>query len=306
MRKAGSGRGLRLAAVQMCSGPSVEKNLEKALGLISQGAELGADLIALPENFALMGSDRQRAEVAQGLDGPILTELRRTARRHAVAVLAGTFPESCRAGGDRRPYNTSVLIGRRGEIAAVYRKLHLFDVSLPDGTSYEESRHIRPGSDLVTARFGTIGLGLTICYDLRFPELYRALALRGAQVIIVPSAFTLLTGKDHWIPLLRARAIENQVYVVAPAQFGTHESGRQTYGHSAIVDPWGTVIAQASDQECVIRADLDPAFQEDVRRRIPVFDHLRTRAFEQALAAAKEVRAKANGKRQRAKGRGKR
>ena len=276
---------LRMAAIQMCSGQDPEGNLRRAVELVHAGADRGADVVALPENFAFMGSDRDRAEIAQDLDGPIITELRRVARQRAVILLAGSYLERSRRRLDPRPFNTSVLLDRRGEIVAVYRKLHLFDVSLPDGASYRESEYIQPGSEVVVVRLEGVEYGLTICYDLRFPELYRALALRGARAVFVPAAFTLLTGKDHWIPLLRARAIENQIWVVAPAQFGTHDARRQTYGHAAIVDAWGTILAQAPDQACVVSADVDLAYQEDVRRRIPVFEHLRLEACERYLLA---------------------
>jgi len=285
-------RSFRLAAVQMCSGQDLNQNLRRAAELVHLGADRGADLVALPENFAFMGSDRERAEVAQELKGSILTGLRGIARQRSVNLLAGSFLESSGRSGDRRPYNTSVLVDRRGKVAAVYRKLHLFDVCLPDGSLYRESEHIRPGSEVVVARVEGVEFGMSICYDLRFPELYRALALRGARVVFVPSAFTLLTGKDHWMPLLRARAIENQFYVVAPAQFGTHDSRRQTYGHAAILDPWGTLLAQAPERECVVCADVDLQYQEEVRRRVPVFDHLRRELFDKVLPAGRKTRRK--------------
>ncbi len=275
----GSSRTMRLAAVQMCSGKDPERNLEKALTLLERAADRGADVIALPENFSLMGSDRDRARFAQDLDGTVLSELRRVARKRGVLVLAGTILESSAEEADRRPYNTSVLLDRKGSAVAVYRKMHLFDVSLPDGVVYRESEVVRPGDEPVVACVEGVGFGLSICYDLRFPELYRLLALRGAQVVFVPAAFTLETGKDHWMPLLRARAIENQVYIVAPAQFGTHESGRVTYGHAAIVDPWGTVLAEAPQRESVVWAEADFQYQEEVRSRVPVWRHCRSRIF---------------------------
>lgn len=281
-----SKRILRLAAIQMCSGQDLDRNLRRAVEFIHAGADRGADVVALPENFAFMGSDRERADVAQELDGQIVTELRKVARQRSVILLAGSYLERSRQSGDTRPFNTSVLFDRQGEIVAVYRKLYLFDVCLADGSSYRESEYIQPGSEVVVARTEGVSFGLSICYDLRFPELYRVLALRGARVVFVPAAFTLLTGKDHWIPLLRARAIENQISVVAPAQYGLHEAHRQTYGHAAIVDSWGTVLTQAPEQECVVCADVDFAYQEDVRRRIPVFEHLRMEVFEQAFQAA--------------------
>lgn len=283
----GSSRTMRLAAIQMCSGKDPERNLEKALTLVERAADGGADVIALPENFALMSSDRERARFAQDLDGTVLSELKRIARKRCVLVLAGTILERSAEEADGRPYNTSVLLDRRGSAVAVYRKMHLFDVSLPDGVLYRESESVRPGDEPVVASVEGVGFGLSICYDLRFPELYRLLAFRGAHVVFVPAAFTLETGKDHWMPLLRARAIENQVYIVAPAQFGTHDSGRVTYGHAAIVDPWGTVLAEAPQRESVVWAEADFQYQEEIRSRVPVWRHRRSRIFSLLHDAAK-------------------
>jgi predicted amidohydrolase len=272
-------RGLRLAAVQMRSTNEPGNNLDRACKRVREAADRGADVVALPENFAFMGSDEERARVAQDLDGEILTTLAELAREKAVNILGGSVLVKSSDDSDSRPTNTSVFFDRAGNRAAVYNKIHLFDVSLTDGALYRESSYIRPGAAIVTAcREGTT-FGLTICYDLRFPELYRALARRGAQVVFVPAAFTVVTGKEHWMPLLRARAIESQVYVVAPAQFGRHDAKRETHGHSAIVDPWGAVLAQAPERECVIYADFDAEYLQEVRRRIPVLDHERPEIF---------------------------
>jgi len=278
-------RSMRLAAIQMCSGKDVDRNLDRALALVNRAAEEGADVVALPENFALMGSDRERAQFVQDLDGAVLKELGRVARERSLLLLAGTVLERSRDEADPRPYNTSVLFDRQGSPIAVYRKMHLFDVSLTDGVSYRESESVRPGDEPVVAFVEGVGFGLSICYDLRFPELYRLLAFRGARVVFVPSAFTVETGKDHWMSLIRARAIENQVYIVAPAQFGTHESGRVTYGHSVIVDPWGTVLAQAPQKESVLWADADFGYQDEIRSRVPVAKHVRNRIFSLLQAA---------------------
>lgn len=264
---------LLLAAVQMESTGDMEGNLSRAVRWIHEAADGGADLVALPENFAFMGSDEDRARVAQDLEGDILDRLREAARQREVLVLAGSYLVRSSEPADTRPYNTSVLLDRRGEVAAVYHKIHLFDVSLPDGVSYRESEHIRPGDRVVTAAVEGVTFGLSVCYDLRFPQLYRALARAGAEIVFVPAAFTLATGKDHWMPLVQARAIENQVYVVAPAQFGNHGGRRQTYGHSAIVDPWGTALAVAPEREGVVFAECDRAYLEEVRSRIPVLQH---------------------------------
>lgn len=275
-------RRLRLAAVQMCSTPRLRDNLHRAGERIREAADRGADLVALPENFAFMGSDEERAHVAQDLNGEILATLEGLAREKAVHILGGSFLVKSADASDGRPYNTSVFVDREGTPAAVYHKIHLFDVSLTDGASYRESKHIRPGQEIVTVCREGVTFGLTICYDLRFPELYRALARRGAQIVFVPAAFTMVTGKEHWMPLLQARAIENQVYIVAPAQFGRHDAKRVTHGHSAILDPWGALLAQAPEKECVIYADFDPEYLEEVRRRIPVLEHERPDLFRDA------------------------
>jgi len=277
---AGPSEKLRLAAVQMCSSRDSEQNLARAIGRIREAAEAGADVVALPENFVLMGTDRERAQAAQDFEGDVFRALRSAAREHAVILLAGScLTRALDSGEDPRPHNTSVLLDRGGNTAAVYHKIHLFDVRPGDGSEYRESQHIRPGERAVTATLEGVTFGLSVCYDLRFPELYRALALRGARITFVPSAFTWMTGKDHWLPLLQARAIENQMYLVAPGQFGEHDDGRRTHGRSAIVDPWGTVLAQAPDRECVIHAEYDAGFLEEVRARVPVFDHRRPEIY---------------------------
>jgi predicted amidohydrolase len=263
----------------MCSTRDLERNLKRASERVREAADRGADVVALPENFAFMGSDEERARVAQDLNGEILGTLRGLAREKAIHILAGSFLYRPANEPDGKPYNTSVFVDREGTPAAVYHKIHLFDVSLSDGESYRESGHIRPGQELATVRRDGVTFGLTICYDLRFPELYRALARRGAQVVFVPAAFTVVTGKEHWMPLLRARAIESQIYVVAPAQFGRHDSKRETHGHSAIVDPWGAVLAQAPERDCVIFADFDGEYLQEIRRRIPALEHARPELF---------------------------
>ena len=205
----------------------------------------------LPENFAFMGEEARKRELAERLDGafpgPILGALTEAAAKHGVWIVGGGMPE--KSDDLSRPYNTSVLIDPRGGIAATYRKVHLFDVSLPDGTNLRESAATSAGSEPVTADVLGVRLGMTVCYDVRFPELYRHLVHQGARVITIPAAFTMTTGKDHWHVLIRARAIENQVYVLAPGQHGKHPRGRQTYGKSIVVDPWGEVVAQCSEGE---------------------------------------------------------
>jgi predicted amidohydrolase len=231
----------------------------------------------LPENFAFMGEEAAKRELAERLDGafpgPILTALTEEAIARGVWVLGGGMAE--RSEDPSRPYNTSVLIDPTGKIAATYRKVHLFDVSLPDGTSLRESAATCAGTEPVTAEVDGVRFGLSICYDVRFPELYRRLIDQGARVLTVPSAFTLTTGKDHWHALLRARAIESQAWVLAPAQHGKHPRGRQTYGKSLIVDPWGEVVAQASEGEGMAMATLDFAYQDRVRTSLPSLLHRR-------------------------------
>jgi predicted amidohydrolase len=273
---------LTVAAIQLTSTDDVAKNLETSTRLIAEAAASGAKLIGLPENFAYLGSDRDhRLSLAErvGRDeaGPILTAMRRAARQAGAWLLLGGFPEVGHrpqaAGELQRIRNTSVLLSPDGDVTAIYRKIHLFDVDVPGGLRFRESEAIEPGTDVVVADTPWGGLGLTICYDLRFPELYRAIAGRGARVCAVPSAFTLETGKDHWHVLLRARAIENQLFVFAPAQRGLHGGQRRSYGHALIVDPWGVVIAECGDHEGFALGQLDFDYQDEVRRTLPCLAH---------------------------------
>ena len=244
-------------------------NLERAAALVARAADAGARLVALPERWAHLDG-RRTLDGAEPLDGPAVTAARGWAREHGIALLAGSIAEAGAAGG--RAYNTSVLIGPAGEVVAAYRKLHLFDVTV-GGRDYRESAATAPGESVVAG--GVLGhvVGLSVCYDLRFPELYRALVDRGADILAVPAAFTAATGRDHWEPLLRARAIENQCYVLAPGQCGDHGDGTVSHGHSMIVDPWGTVLACAADGEGVAMATLDFGLLQDVRSRLPVLGH---------------------------------
>jgi deaminated glutathione amidase len=235
--------------------------------------------VALPENFALMGEDdtqkRGVAESLEGEPGPIVAALCEAAKAHRVFLVAGGMPE--KSNDPLRPFNTSLLVSPSGEIVARYQKIHLFDVDLPDGTRAEESGATAAGVAEAPPLVNVLGvpLGMTICYDLRFPELYRVLTKLGARVITVPAAFTLATGKDHWHVLLRARAIENQVFIVAPGQTGKHPRGRQTYGKSLIVDPWGDVLAQCGEGEGFALARLDLSAQDRVRAALPCLRHRR-------------------------------
>jgi predicted amidohydrolase len=263
---------MRLGAVQMTSIDDVGANLRAAEPLIAEAAAQGADLIALPENFAYLRREGVRAPCAQGLDGEIVAFLRECARRHARWILGGTFPEDA---GDGRVFNTSVLVAPEGVVEAVYRKIHLFDVDLADGTTLRESASTMPGVAPCVVSLGGFGVGLSICYDVRFPELYRTLAATGAELVLVPAAFTLHTGKDHWHVLLRARAIESQCYVAAAAQWGKHPRGRTTYGHALIVDPWGTVIAEVPDGPGFAVATIEARRIQSVRESLPSLRHRR-------------------------------
>jgi predicted amidohydrolase len=264
---------VRVAAVQLCSSDDLEANLAAARAGVDEAAQRGAELVALPENFAYLRREGLPVPCAQGLGGEIVGTLRELARRHGVRILGGTFPEAI--AGETRVHNTSVLVGPGGEIEAVYRKIHLFDVQLGEGADFRESASVAPGGEVVVAPTPFGGIGLSVCYDLRFPELYRAQAARGATLLCVPAAFARETGKDHWEVLLRARAIENQAFVLAPAQCGRHSPERASHGHSLVVDPWGVVLAQAGDRPAVITADCDFEHLAGVRRRLPALAHRR-------------------------------
>lgn len=250
-----------------------ERNLDDAMALIDAAAARGAELIALPENVDFIGPQGVKVAAAEPLEGPTFARFAAKARERQVHLLAGSIAETSAVPGEAR--NTSVLFGPDGARLAVYRKIHLFDVDLADGSRFRESDVVEPGADVVTAETPLAILGMSICYDLRFPELYRALAARGAEVLLVPSAFTMLTGKDHWEVLLRARAIENTSWLIAPAQSGQHGHGRSSYGHAMIVDPWGIVVARCSDGPGVCVAELDPDVLTRVRGAIPSLKHRR-------------------------------
>lgn len=265
------------AAVQMRSTSDAEGNWRQARELVERAAASGARFVATPENTNYLGPHAEKVRRAEPLDGPTVDRFRELAARLGVHLLLGSFNE--RAGGDAaRCHNTSVLISPDGAVLATYRKIHLFDVAVPGGVTFRESETVVPGEAPVVADTPLGRLGLSICYDLRFGELYRRLAAAGATLLTVPSAFTLATGKDHWHPLLRARAIETQCWVVAPAQVGSHddEGLKESYGHAAIVDPWGVVAADAGAAgPGLALAEIDPARVETVRRAIPVADHRR-------------------------------
>ena len=257
---------MRAAAVQLNSGNDKRRNLEVSERLVRAAADDGARLIVLPEKWNLLGVAEDLMAGAEAVDGPSIDAARSWARDLRVQIVAGSIAE--RVDGEERLFNTSLLIDDDGEVVASYRKIHLFDVDV-GGVTYRESDHEQPGDEIVTSEIDGVGLGLTVCYDLRFPELYRILAVRGARVITVPSAFTTATGRDHWEVLLRARAIENQSFVIAPNQFGEAPPNLSSYGRSMIVDPWGVVLAQAPDGEGFVAAELDLERQLEIRESLP-------------------------------------
>lgn len=268
---------MRVAAVQLNATADVARNLERADALVRAAAADGAQLVVLPEKWVALGDDDVMRAAAQPLDGEAATWACATARELGIDLVAGSFGE--RVSGDDRTRNTSVHAGPDGEIHAIYRKIHLFDVEV-DGTSYRESDLEAPGDEIVVTRTadGT-KLGLSICYDLRFAELYRILAVRGARVLVVPAAFTLATTRDHWEVLLRARAIENQCFVIAANQIGEHPPTYRSGGRSMIVDPWGVVLATVPDREGHVVADLDLAAQDGVRANLPALANRRPSAY---------------------------
>ena len=264
-----------VAAIQMATSSDKSANLEKAENLIRLAAARGAKLVGLPEVFNWRGKRPEEAAAAESLDGVTLTLMAGLARELEIYLLAGSITED--APGHAKRYNTSVLFGPDGERLAVYRKIHLFDVDLPGRVTIKESDAKIPGTEVVTAATNLGPIGLSVCYDLRFPELFRRLTFSGARILTIPSAFTFPTGEAHWEVLIRARAIENQCYVVAPAQFGPNVHGFSDYGNSMIVDPWGRVLARAGDSEGVVIAPIDIAYLERVRRELPSLTHARLR-----------------------------
>jgi predicted amidohydrolase len=274
-----AGTTLRAGAVQLNSTEDVDVNLQTADRLTREAARDGAQLVLLPEKWPVLGRGEVMEEHAQTLEqGPAVQWAQQVASELEIDLIAGSFVER-RAGHDKTS-NTSLHIGPDGAIRAVYRKLHLFDVEV-EGTLYAESDREQPGDQVVATVLANSmrTLGMSICYDVRFPELYRALSERGAELLSVPAAFTLATTRDHWEVLLRARAIENQSFVIAANQIGAHPPGNRSGGRSMIVDPWGVVLATAPDSECVILADLDFNLLSDVRSRLPALDHRRAPAL---------------------------
>ncbi|HET9124151.1 MAG TPA: carbon-nitrogen hydrolase family protein [Solirubrobacteraceae bacterium] len=279
---------MRAGAIQMNAGDDFPRNLETADRLVREAASLGAELIVLPEMWSVIGPREILRAGAQALTGEAIGWARAAAAELGVDLVAGSIVErtdSAAPGAmtaeDERCTNASVHVGRDGAVRAVYRKVHLFDVEI-DGMVHAESATFAGGTEIVTSTLGdaaTTTLGMSICFDLRFPELYRILALRGAEILTVPSAFTLPTTRDHWEPLLRARAIENQCFVVAPNQIGEHPGGNRSGGRSLIVDPWGVVLAGAPDGESAIVADLDLDRGRAIRRRLPTLARRRPEVY---------------------------
>ena len=285
---------LRVACVQMNTRGDVAANVRAATALVEEAAAAGARLVALPETWVYKGGREGIRASAEAVEGPSNAALAQLAARLGIFVLAGSIYEPSPEPG--RAYNTSALFGPDGGLLAVYRKIHLFDVTAGT-TVYRESDDVTPGAELVTVQIdpgeaapgdpveapapaAPVTLGLTICYDLRFPELYRSLALRGAQVLCVPAAFTAYTGAAHWKVLLRARAVENGCFVIAPGQVAEHLPGRECFGHSMIVDPWGVVLAQVEDGVGVCVADLDLARLAEVRSQMPPLQNRRPDAYD--------------------------
>lgn len=262
----------KAAAVQLNSQPDSVKSLDEAYTLVKQAAEAGAGLICLPENFAFLGDERQKLELSSEISAMVENRLPRWSRELGVTILGGGYPAS--AGGGKI-YNRSIIVDPNGDVAASYDKIHLFDVDISEDETWRESATVQPGRHkAVVYRSGQLpSIGLSICYDLRFPELYRLMALEGVDIITVPSAFTRPTGEAHWETLLRARAIENSAYVVAPAQTGLHGGKRKTWGHSLIIDPWGKIVADAGSEPRIIYAEVDTDYLNEIRKKLPSLKH---------------------------------
>src|ERR671910_2486797 len=268
---------MRAAAVQLTSTPDRDRNLATADRLTREAAAAGAELVVLPEKWPVLGAPEDIVAGAEPFDGPALQWASATARELGIELVAGSIAE--RVEGADRGSNTSVHFGPDGAEKAVYRKVHMFDVEV-GGTTYRESENEAPGEELVVSETAQgVELGMSICYDLRFPELYRILAVRGARILLVPAAFTLATTRDHWEVLLRARAIEDQAFVIAANQVGEHARGLRSGGRSMIVDPWGVVLAQAPDAETFAIAELDLDHQAEIRRALPSLANRRPYAY---------------------------
>jgi predicted amidohydrolase len=264
---------LSVAVIQVCATDQAENNLLEALKYTKTALDSGAKFVALPECFQYIGSESGRAKIATSIEGPVVQEFSELAKSYEAVILLGSIIESQL--NSQLTYNTSVLIDANGTVAASYRKIHLFDIDIPGKVTLKESSHTSAGSEIVSAETAVGHIGLSVCYDLRFPELYRILREQGAKILTVPAAFTHHTGSAHWFPLLRARAIENQCFVIAPGQVGQHNPKRRSFGHSTIIDPWGRVLATQHDAPGIAIAALELDLIEPIRAQIPCQSHRR-------------------------------
>ena len=261
----------KIAIAQTNSTDNLTQNLENAIKFIEESAQQKAQLIAFPENFLYLGHEDDFSKTAETIPGAMVDKFCHLAEKHEISILMGTILEKD-PDNEKRVYNTSLLIDKKGKIVAKYQKIHLFDALLAD-VNLEESKKITAGKSLVVCQHDIGKIGLAICYDLRFPVMFQKLVEKGAEIIFLPAAFIIKTGKDHWIPLLQARAIENQVYIVAPAQFGRHNKKRASFGNSVLIDPWGTVVSRAPEKACLITGNIDLDYLREVRRNMPVGSH---------------------------------
>jgi predicted amidohydrolase len=266
--------GLKIACIQLTSGADIAANIARIEVLVKSAAAQGAKFVAFPENAFYMRAEGQAAPPKYTLaTHPGAKAASAMAKQHGLWLLAGSIATIPSLRNDKKSYNRSLLFNPQGKIAAQYDKIHLFDVDIGDGQTYRESARFLSGKKAVVAKLPWCKLGMTVCYDLRFPQLYRALAKKGAEILAVPSAFTQVTGEAHWHVLLRARAIEDSCFVIAPAQTGTHPGGRKTYGHSLIIDPWGKILADGGTQEGVVVAEIDLEEVKKVRKKLPSLQH---------------------------------
>ncbi|NRB09356.1 MAG: carbon-nitrogen hydrolase family protein [Richelia sp.] len=261
------------AAIQMTSVPNLEKNLAQAEELIDLAVRQGSELVGLPENFPFLGEEVEKLAQAKTIAQESQNFLQKMAQRYQITILGGGFPVPAQQ--NNKVYNTALLIDSNGQVINQYRKVHLFDVNLPDGNTYQESSTVMAGEEIPPVySYPDLGrIGISVCYDVRFPEFYRQMSEKGLDVIFVPAAFTAFTGKDHWQVLLQARAIENTSYVIAPAQTGTHYARRQTHGHAMIIDPWGVILADAGEKPGIAIAEINSSRLEQVRRQMPSLQH---------------------------------
>lgn len=271
---------MKVAAIQLNCQDNKAENISKALEYVEEAANKGADFIVLPEYVDFMGEDQEKIKIGEDIPGPTSNAFANIAKEYNIYLLSGTIHENS---DSHRLYNTSLLFNRNGEMIAKYRKIHLYDAEFEGRYTIKESDTIIPGEQVVAADTSFGKVGLAICYDIRFPELFRSLSLQGSKVIFVPAAFPLYTGAHHWEILLRARAIENQCYIVAAGQFGTAPPDHVEFGSSMIIDPWGTVLARAPEKESIIMSDIDLSYIDHVRSRIPCFKHRRPSVYSSLL-----------------------